>query len=222
MTVNKEITDNMNRDSYSTAAWYTQIPASDRQVVDAVSRWLAPVPWQLFATFTFPWDVATSTADAYFRRFINDLERALRHNVCFVAGKERKTSSLEAKVSWHFHAALTAHCHIPLSLVEELWRRIAGKGKKTVTHPEGDSIDVRAFDRDRMAIEYCLKSMNHCEGEWRFRWLELFNPNIPWSGAMNHRKVRQRKRSDQQALSCTAQASFSSGASRTGIESVPS
>jgi hypothetical protein len=47
----------MNHDSYSTAAWYTQIPASDRQTVDAVAKWLAPVPWQLFATFTFTWDV---------------------------------------------------------------------------------------------------------------------------------------------------------------------
>jgi hypothetical protein len=89
---------------------------------------------------------------------------------------------------------MTAKCPIPRTLVENTWRSTVGRGPKRLDVPEGDSVIVKPFDDQKRGIEYCLKLVNDCHGDWRFRWLELFNPKVPNSESMNHRKIRQRRR----------------------------
>lgn len=62
--------------------WRDRISVKVRQGVDAVSRWLRPVDWQLFATLTFPWNVRAETADKKLRQLVNLLEKTYRARVC--------------------------------------------------------------------------------------------------------------------------------------------
>jgi hypothetical protein len=182
-------------------SWYSRIPYTDRQHVDAVARWLSPVAWQLFLTLSFPWNLREETADRKFRAFLNILERELRTRICFLGGKERKPRSYGMEVPWHFHVLMTAERQIPPNLVGHVWRSLVGSGHKDLLHPDGDSIEVRAVERGRLAVEYCLKLASDCHGDWLFRWLEFFNPNIRQSGSNNHRKVRQRRLWQEQQTS---------------------
>lgn len=181
------------------AAWYQRIPDSDRQMVDAVATWLAPIHWQFFVTLTFRWNVREDTAIKHLRGFISNIQRELRSRVCFVAGKERRSASTSAEVPWHFHVLLTAKVPITEDLIRSSWRSQAGPGKRTPSHPEGDSADIRPYDPERRGVEYCLKLVNNTDGDWLSAWLEYFNPNIPWSGKNSHKSVRQRRRARAEA-----------------------
>lgn len=59
--------------------------------VDEAARWLRPIPWQLFASLTFPWNVREETAVLKLRQFIDLLEKTYRCNVCCVGGQEAKS-----------------------------------------------------------------------------------------------------------------------------------
>jgi hypothetical protein len=191
--------------------WYTLIPDRDRKVVDATAKWLRPVPWQWFVTLTFPWNVRSETADAKLKQWLNLTERTLRTKVCFVVGKERKPHSYGMEVPWHFHLLVTSMVDIPKELLVESWttlvspaaRRqqeveVVGSGALGEVVPFDDSVVVESYKHNRLGPEYCLKSINNCNGEWCFRWLELFNPRIRQTSFPNHVKVRNRSRVAEQ------------------------
>ena len=71
--------------------WYSRIPFHDRRAVDAVAKWLRPIPWQWFVTLTFPWDVRDATAVRKLRLLLNELEttpiRAMEYEPVPVAGQ---------------------------------------------------------------------------------------------------------------------------------------
>lgn len=84
--------------------------------------WLRPVPWQLFATFTFAWQVSDPQALKVFREFTNRLEGFLRGPVVFVRGDEKRYSGCGMPgAPRHFHALLTAHRQLDRHFVAELW-----------------------------------------------------------------------------------------------------
>lgn len=184
--------------------WYDRIPVAERRSIDACAKWLRPIPWQLFVTLTFPWNVTSETADRKFKELINELERALKDSICFVAGKERKPLSAGMSVPWHFHALMTAHRLIPPGGVAISWRRLVGAGAKRAEgrsedddakSEDGDSALVEPYDSNERGPEYCLKSMNGCNGDWTFRWLREFNPTMKGTSRPSHRSLRQEKRS---------------------------
>ena len=198
--------------------WYTMIPERERQVVDATAKWLRPVPWQWFITLTFPWNVRSETADARLKQWLNQIERTLRTRVCFVAGKERKPRSHGMEVPWHFHLLVTAMVDLPKGLLENTWRDLVSRrGRRrryddaVGTHLAGDdvllikdslrgqeskddSVLVESYNDNRLGPEYCLKSISSCDGDWFFRWLELFNPRIKQTSSPSHSKIRTRAR----------------------------
>ena len=110
-----------------------------------------------------------------------------------MAGMENESKSTGTQVTRHFHVLMTARHPIPESLAKQTWREMVGLGRKDILHPEGTSIVLKALDPTRPAVEYCLKFADHCQGEWFFRWLEIFNPKIPRSAL--HRERRRRRRS---------------------------
>lgn len=177
-------------------SWYETISPEDRLVVDAVAKWLRPVCWQWFVTLTFPWNVKSETADLKLRDWINAIERELRTRMCFVYGKEHKPRTHGMECPWHFHLLATATTKMPQSLLERAWKARVGPGSRRVV--DGlvleDSILVEPYQTDLKGPEYCLKNIGDCDGDWRFRWLELFNPAIPGTSKPDHRSVRQRKR----------------------------
>ena len=181
----------MTLDREPKAQWYRTLPETDRVLIDAVGDWLAPVPWQFFATLEFPRNVRSETAVSKLKEWLNNTERQLRDSICFVAGLEERSKS-GAPVPAHFHILMTASRPIPASVLEDGWRAMVGRGTRSPLHPEGDSVVLEAVNPAGNALAYCLKFANDCRGDWMFKWLEIFNPNIPRSA--NHHLVRRRKR----------------------------
>ena len=177
--------------------WYQMIAPQDRAAVDAVAEWLRPVPWQWFVTLTFPWNVRAETADRKLKGWIDLVEKDLRNRMCFVAGKERKPDSLGIQVPWHFHLLATSLVPIPKHVLELHWTRMVGSGQLHIADGVAipETILAEPYQEHKVGPEYCLKSMNDCLGEWRFRWLELFNPAITkQTSRPNHRTNVQRRR----------------------------
>lgn len=174
------------------SSWYETLSGTGRNTIDAVSEWLSPVPWQYFVTLEFPRNVSQMAAKAKLRVYLNAVEKRLRECICFIAGLEGR-SKAGFTVPWHFHMLMTASRPIPMDLLKVLWWAREGRGTRSELHPEGDSIVVLPFEADQRGLEYCLKFANDCRGDWMFKWLEIFNPNIPRSA--HHRVVRRRGRS---------------------------
>lgn len=177
--------------------WYQIITPEDRVAVEAAAEWLRPVSWQWFVTLTFPWNVRAETADRKFKSWVDLVEHDLRSRMCFVAGKERKADTHGMNVPWHYHALVTSLAPISGELLQRHWIRLAGTGslRKVDGAVVAESILVESYQGHKMGPEYCLKSMNDCFGEWRFRWLELFNPAIAkQTSRPNHRSNVQRRR----------------------------
>jgi hypothetical protein len=183
--------------------WYDRIPEAERQTVDAYAKWLKPIPWQLFATFTHPWNVTSETADRKLRELINALERDLKDSICFVAGKERRSLSAGMSVPWHFHVLMTAHHPIPPDLVENSWRQLVRPHTKLADglsvadgkSVKDDSVVVEPYDTGLRGAEYCLKSINNCHGDWTCRWLREQHPLMKGTNRPSHRSLRQERRS---------------------------
>jgi len=180
--------------------WYTRIPYIDRLAVDATSNWLRPIQWQWFVTLTFHWNVRRETADKRFRNWINSVERSVGSRVCFAVGMERGPNRHGITAPWHYHLLVTATVDLPKELLEDKWLDLnrCSKMRKEDGKPADDSVLVKSYERHSMGPEYCLKKMNDCPGDWRFRWLELFLPHQKQSSKPNARKIRQRQRFLQQ------------------------
>jgi hypothetical protein len=176
--------------------WYDNIPAQDRPAVDALGSWLRPVPWQWFMTATFRWNVRSETADRKFEEWINLIERELRTRVCLVAGRERKPRSHGSKVPWHFHVLVTAATAIPDGMLAGHWKTVAGEGHKRVVDDKlvDEGILIERYQGHLKGPEYCLKSMNDCNGDWDSRWLRLFHSGIKGTTKPNHQTIRQERR----------------------------
>lgn len=173
--------------------WFSRIPESDRHNITAIREWLSPIPWQLFATLTFNRPCGEERALGNFKTFVDTVERELRDVICCVYGIERKPRSVGIEVHWHFHAMMTSNRPIPAQFVETRWRSMYGVGKKTPLHPQGDAAVVLPFEPGKLGIEYCLKQMNTCHGDWDIHRLDRFHPDAPQT--QSHKARRQRRRS---------------------------
>jgi len=182
------------------STWYENIPKQDRPAVDALGSWLRPVQWQWFVTATFNWNVRSETADRKFEEWINLVERYLKTRVCIVVGKERKPRSHGREVPWHFHVLLAAATDIHPALLAKHWKAVAGEGHKRVV--DGVVVDegilIEPYQGHLSGPEYCLKSMNDCDGDWNSRWLRLFHPGIKGTARPTHRTLRQERRFEEE------------------------
>ena len=120
----------------------------------------------------------------------------MKARVCFVAGKERKPTICGMKVPWHFHLLITSDIAVPEQLLKRLWVKLAGHRERRPDNDGfvDDSVVVEPYEHNCLGPQYCLKSMTTCDGDWLFRWLELFNPLMKQTSLPNHIKVRQRAR----------------------------
>lgn len=138
----------------------------------------------------------SETADRKLEEWINLVERELKTRICIVAGKERKPHSRGTEVPWHFHVLITALTQVPETLLQSHWKRVGGKSKKRIVDGKKvyQGILIEAYEGHRMGPEYCLKSMNECDGDWDSRWLSMFHPNIKGTSNPSHKTVRQDRR----------------------------
>ncbi len=175
--------------------WYSRIPFHDRRAVDAVAKWLRPIPWQWFVTLTFSWDVRDETAVGKMRRFLDALERHCKDDVCAVAGQESKPSQGGMSVPWHFHLLLASRQSISKQSIEAIWRGLVCRASDRKAWEE--SVQVEPYASEERGPEYCLKSMNDAFGDWHLHRLEVFLPYSP--SKTNHRTIRGARRAQIRA-----------------------
>lgn len=168
--------------------------------VHEYSKWLSPIPWQLFATFTFSWRVSDSQADMVFRAYIDCLEKGAHAPIAYIRGDEKRFSGCGKPGSpRHFHVLLASSVNLDPCFVKELWQHFGGHGV------DGDSADVRLYDVSRSGVEYVLKMINRWEGGWDFHNLDLYivDPS-PRGRHLNHmarrRLARQQARETRRLL----------------------
>ena len=65
----------MSKRQWDYQRWYEVMPVQrDIESVQQYAAWLAPVPWQVYGTYTFAWRVSDAQADRDFNAFIDYLE----------------------------------------------------------------------------------------------------------------------------------------------------
>lgn len=175
--------------------WYTTISWRQRSVLDAAAKWLWPVRWQWFVTLTFPWNVSADVADRKLRELINLLEREHRATVSLIAGKESRSRHDGSRVPWHFHLLLTSRIAVSREAIECHWLRlIRGGADASLITLRQEHIVADPYDADRRGIEYCLKAINACHGDWFIHGFEQCLPHAPGPSRPNHRTVRRQRR----------------------------
>ena len=155
----------------------------------AVADWLQPVPWQLFATLEFPWNVKPETATSKFDQMIDTMERTLRTTVCCVNASEVR-SKTGATVPLHIHASFASARQIPRQLVAGIWTEGVGRTNSA----SGDLARVEAFNPAMGGISYIVKLINDPDCEWGFRNVHLFNRNIQIAPKTDHASLRSARR----------------------------
>jgi hypothetical protein len=166
---------------------------ADRQTADEYARWLKPVKWQLFCTFTFAWPVSDPQAQDAFDNFINRLESAVKSDVGVVCGSEKRFSGCgKPACGRHFHALLTSVAPLQPSLVTWLWTSMAGR------RADNAGADVQPYDAGRNGASYVLKLVAQPYGDWTFRKLHLFHPSLTKAHMTSRMRRNLRRHRDRQ------------------------
>jgi hypothetical protein len=158
--------------------------AADNKIRDEYADWIKLVDWQLFGTLTFAWRINDERKLSMFDEFINRLERAVRSDLAYVRGDEKKISGCgKPPCGLHFHVLLTSVANLEPAFVESLWMSLAGSGN------DDAGARVEAYSPNLRGVEYALKFVNKPEGNWSFRNLHLFHPQL----SLQHLAPRQRR-----------------------------
>jgi hypothetical protein len=167
---------------------------AQRSSLKACEGWLRHVPWQLFCTFTFAWQVSDPQALKVFGEFVNRLERFVRGPIVLVRGDEKRYSGCGMPgAPRHFHALMAAHRRLDRSWVADHWMSLAGRRKS------GAGADVRIYDPNLDGVAYVLKFINEPFGDWDLRNVDLFLSPLdhqPLSSRQRRRRARHEKRSE--------------------------
>jgi hypothetical protein len=164
------------------------------EIARAYSKWVRPVNWQLFGTFTFPGVIYHDEwADQQFAEFINGLEEALKSDVCYIRADERRFSGCgKPACGLHYHALLASVVPMQPALVEWLWTSQVGE------RSEDAGAFVVPYNPIQGGVEYILKMINEPEGDWKLRNFHLFHPEARDSYKPNARFRRNLRRLEMQ------------------------
>ncbi len=190
----------MSRRQWDYQRWYEVMPVHrDIESVQQYAEWLAPVPWQVYATYTFAWRVSDAQADRDFNAFIDYLEFELGAPIAFVRGDEKRYSGCGMPATpRHYHVLMASTATLdPLRLVDR-WRAFGGSGRlkfNGIDH-EYDSAKVTDHFDPRQKLEYTLKFINETDGDWVHRNLHFFASGID---AVGHRAKRRAARQARRA-----------------------
>lgn len=168
---------------------------SDRERLEQYARWLNPIPWKFFGTFTFAWKVSDRQAQETFIEFHNRLELSLRCDVAYIRGDEKRLSGCgQSACARHFHALLACIAPVTADYIAKSWMAMAG------SRSDGAGALVEPYDAERKGVEYVLKFINQTDGNWDFEKLDLFLPaeNANKSNHATTRRLRRHKARQQQ------------------------
>jgi len=162
-----------------------------------LGTYLETMPWQLFATLTFPYEISRTGADASLHRFVDTLERKTRGNIAFAGAMETRHFSGCGMSGGrpHFHLLMSADHTLDAGFVKKAWTAHAGRGqnKSAIGGPAQDSADVRLYEPGKGGAEYCVKVIDDT-GDW-IQWnLEIMSPGDCKPGRSARRQRRSRSR----------------------------
>jgi hypothetical protein len=168
-------------------AWYERerMPyKADTDRILKTTAWLKSLPWQLFCTLTFAYQVSLQQANALFDQFIDRSENSIRAPLTYVRGTENRYSGCGLPGSpWHFHLVIGADVALDPERLGRLWESMAGR------RTSGAGADMRPYDRRLEGLAYVLKF-----GEWDFRNLHLAFGARPTTARARRRQRRQQIR----------------------------
>jgi hypothetical protein len=158
--------------------WYDRVNWSykaDRNNAENYAAFFRQVPWQLFSTFTFAWEVSDAQADGVFSGAIHSIEKHYRSDVGFVRGDEKRFSGCGKPASpRHYHALLACAAPLSIKYVADLWMSKAGH------RSDGAGAKVETYDPNKDGVSYVLKHINQPGGDWTLgKNLYLFLPAKP-------------------------------------------
>jgi hypothetical protein len=179
----------------------TQTP---RSTAKELGKYLETMPWQLYATLTFPYDISVNGACASLRRFINKLEFETKGDVAYAGAMETRHYSGcgMSGVRAHFHLLMASEHTLDAGFakfVKKAWTAHAGRGqnKSAIGGAVQDSADVRLFESGKGGAEYCVKVTDDL-GDWIQRNLEIMTPVGCRPGRSARRQRRSRSRCSRQ------------------------
>jgi len=164
---------------------------SPRKTTAAYEHWLRQVPWQLFVTLTFAYQVSDAQASRIFAEFINRAEAHVRAPIAYVRGDEKRYSGCgKPAAPRHYHLLMASTAPLPADWLRATWEAMAGRRQN------GAGGDFRRYDPDRGGIRYVLKTIGYDGGDWAPRNLEFFLPaKTSVDGRLkNHRERRRESR----------------------------
>lgn len=159
-----------------------------------LGTYLETMPWQLFATLTFPYEISRVEAEVTLHRFVDKLERATHGSIAYAGAMETRHYSGcgMSGARAHFHLLMGAERSLDAGFVKKAWTAHAGRGqnKSAIGGPAQDSADVRLFEPGKGGAEYCVKATDEV-GDW-IQWnLEMMVP----AGCRHGRAARRLRRS---------------------------
>ena len=164
---------------------------ADYRVRNEYADWVTQVDWRLICTLTFAWQPNDERASKTFDAFINRLEHALKADVCYVRGDEKRFSGCgKPACGRHYHVLMTSVAPMHPAFVEWLWRSMAGN------RSDYAGAQVEPYNPGRWGAKYVLKFISKPEGDWAFRNLHLFHPearNLQTPTARQRRQIRRHK-----------------------------
>ena len=105
-----------------------KLPAVYWKPVAELAKWLKPVPWQVICTFTFGRRVSDYEAEDRFRAYINRVEYAIKADISYVRGHEKRFSGCgKPACGRHYHAVMASAAPLNPAFLEVLWTKNAGK-----------------------------------------------------------------------------------------------
>jgi hypothetical protein len=168
--------------------------------LSAYVDWLEGIPWQIFCTFTFAWQVSDPQAVKVFGEFVGRMERFLRGPIVILRGDEKRFSGCGMPgAPRHFHTLMAAHRRLNPRSVGDQWMSVAGRRKN------GAGADVRVYDPSLGGLAYVLKFINQPMGDWDVRNVDLFlRSSDQWP--LNARLRRRQARHEERLAETSAQA----------------
>ena len=168
-----------------------------KKAQEALTAWLRPVPWQVLAHLTFPWQALQETALSALKRWTLGLQQHMRTRVGLVY-----TAETRSKGGWsvplHLHLALTALKPLDVDFMKETWKGLVGRSN--ARGAADDTILLQPYDEARSGLSYIVKQAYCHDSTWGMHSLEFFHPEIDLKTAIQRRSLQRIRRWERQKL----------------------
>ncbi len=130
------------------------IREQNKKAQAALTAWLRPVPWQVLAHLTFPWQALQETTLSALKRWTLGLQQHMRTRVGVVY-----TAETRSKGGWsvplHLHVALTALKPLDLEFMTKSWKGLVGRSN--ARGGADDTILLQHYDPASSGLSYMVK-----------------------------------------------------------------